>query len=85
MAFLYHLEPLVSEGEFLHGRLRAFGFYRSADEFHYAGAGQLPTLYHRAIIFTPKLDRDVAVRSLVAVADVVQPIEEGLMIRSHPA
>ena len=77
MALLFHLEPLVSEGEFLHGHVRAFGFHRSADEFDYAGAGQLPTLHHPAMIFTPKLNGDVADRGSVAVADVVQPIGEG--------
>src|SRR5436189_4496803 len=75
-ALLFHLEPLVSECEFLHRHVCTFSFHRSANEFDYACADQLPGLYHHAMIFTLKLDRDVPGGRLVAVSDIVEPVKE---------
>lgn len=76
VALLFHFEPLVSESEFLHRHVRAFSFHRFANEFDNAGVDQLPGLDDLAMIFTLELDRDVAGRGLVAVADVVEPVVE---------
>ena len=65
VARLFHLEPLVSESQFLYCHVRAFGFHRFANEFDNAGMDQLPSLDYLAVIFTVEMDRDVAGRGFV--------------------